>query len=133
MKESIKGINIRGLFSKNVKRLRNISNMSQASLADATGLTHNFINDIENGKKWVSAETVGKLSKALKAEPYQFFISDAKWNDQATEMFSLYLDDLEITHAKMVAEYRRRFLTETYANEEPEAGLQADREKAEKN
>jgi transcriptional regulator with XRE-family HTH domain len=38
-------------------------------LAAEADLTHNFINDIENGKKWVSAETIGKLAIALKVEP----------------------------------------------------------------
>ena len=110
MEVTIEGINIRALFSRNLKRLRKIANLSQVNLASEADLTHNFINDIENGKKWVSPETIAKLSTALKAEPYQFFISDCKWNNQVSEMFSLYLDDMEDAHAKMVEEYRRRFL-----------------------
>ena len=112
MTEIINDRSIRSLLSRNLKRLRNISRMSQLNLALAAGLAPNFINDIENGKKWVSAETIGKLSKALKAEPYEFFLSDSKWNTQVSEMFSLYLDDIEKTQAKMLAEYRNRFLTD---------------------
>ena len=114
MKETMKGISIRSLFSRNLKRLRNIANMSQMSLADEAGLTHNFINDIENGKKWVSAETIAKLAIALKAEPYQFFISESKWNDQGAEIFSLYLDDFSDSFAKMVKEYRSRYLPDFF-------------------
>ena len=110
MKETMKGISIRSLFSRNLKRLRNIANLSQLSLANDAGLTHNFINDIENGKKWVSAETIAKLAIALKAEPYQFFISETKWNDQGAEIFSLYLDDFSDSFLKMVKEYRSRYL-----------------------
>ena len=110
MKETIKGINIRSLFSKNLRRLRNIANLSQVNLAARANLTHNFINDIENGKKWVSPETIGKLANALKAEPYQFFISDSKWNSQGAELFSLYLNDFTDTFEKMTNEYRNRFL-----------------------
>ena len=33
-----------------------------------------FISDIENGKKWVSPETLEKLSKVLDIEAYQFFL-----------------------------------------------------------
>ena len=112
MKDTIKGVNIRSLFSKNVKRLRSIANISQVNLAAETGLTHNFINDIENGKKWVSPETIGKLSAALKAEPYQFFISDSKWNNQGAEMFSIYLNDFQNSFVKMIRDYRIRFLAE---------------------
>jgi len=117
MKETINGINIRSLFSRNLKRLRNIANLSQIKLASNSGLTHNFINDIENGKKWVSAETIARLSIALKAEPYQFFLSDAKWNSQGAEMFSLYLSDFEDSFKKLINEYRDRFLEQ--GSEEP--------------
>ena len=112
MEESVKGKNIRTLFSRNLKRLRGIANLSQVNLAAADDLTHNFINDIESGKKWVSAETIEKLAIALKAEPYQFFISDSKWDDRGAEIFALYLNDFEDSFEKMVDEYRDRFLAE---------------------
>jgi len=112
MKESIKGKNIRALFSKNLKRLRALANLSQVNLAAEAELTHNFINDIESGKKWVSAETIEKLAIALKAEPYQFFISDSKWDDRGAEIFALYLNDFQDSFEKMVDEYRDRFLAE---------------------
>jgi transcriptional regulator with XRE-family HTH domain len=112
MKETIKGINIRVLFSKNLKRLRGLANLSQVNLAADAGLTHNFINDIENGKKWVSPETIGKLATALKAEPYQFFIPDTKWNNQGAELFALYLNDFTDSFEKMTKEYRSRFLVD---------------------
>ena len=35
-----------------------------------------FISDIENGKKWVSPETIEKLSKFLDVEVYQFFLPE---------------------------------------------------------
>ena len=110
MKETMKGINIRSLLARNLRRLRTHTNISQMNLATLTGLTHNFINDIENGKKWVSAETIAKLAIALKAEPYQFFIADSKWNNQGAEIFSIYLNDLSDSFTKMVKEYRNRYL-----------------------
>ena len=87
-----------------------MANVSQIKLAADAGLTHNFINDIENGKKWISAETLGKLAVALKAEPYQFFLSDSKWNDRGAEIFSLYLEDFSDSISKMVKEYRQRYI-----------------------
>ena len=110
-KDDIDTINIQALFSKNLKRLRTAASISQLNLASLSGLTHNFINDIENGKKWVSAKTIGKLATALKAEPYQFFISESHWNDQGAEIFSTYLDDFTDSFQKMVKEYRRRYLS----------------------
>ena len=113
MKTTIDGVNIRRLFSQNLKRLRTIANISQLSLASLTGLAHNFINDIENGKKWVSAETIAKLAKALKAEPYQFFISESQYNDSGAEMFALYLDDFNRSCKKMTDDYRDRFIPDS--------------------
>ena len=117
MKDTIEGINIRSLFSRNLKRLRSIANVSHVRLAVDADLAHNFINDIENGKKWVSAETIAKLAIALKAEPYQFFISESQWNDQGAEMFSVYLDDLSNTFTNMVKDYRNRYFSETFEEE----------------
>ena len=119
MKETIKGINIRSLFSRNLKRLRGMANLSQINLASDSGLTHNFINDIENGKKWVSAETIAKLAVALKAEPYQFFLSDAKFDSQGAEIFSLYLDDFQDTCTRMVKEFRNRYLPDDDKDDKP--------------
>ncbi|MCL2319215.1 MAG: helix-turn-helix domain-containing protein [Treponema sp.] len=110
MKETMQGINIRSLFSRNLKRLRTMANLSQMNLAANAGLTHNFINDIENGKKWVSPETIAKLATALRAEPYQFFLADPKWNNQGAEIFSLYLNDFQDSFEKMVDDYRNRFI-----------------------
>ena len=117
MKETTKGISIRSLFSRNLKRLRRLANISQVDLAAEADLTHNFINDIENGKKWVSAETIGKLSKALKAEPYQFFISESKWDNQGAVIFSHYLKDFTDSFNKVVKEYRSRYLPDSVEDE----------------
>ena len=104
--------NIKCLFGRNLKRLRNMAKKSQLILASEAELAHNFINDIENGKKWVSAETIEKLAIALKAEPYQFFIADSKWNGKSSEIFSLYLDDFSDSIGKFVKEYRHGYLPE---------------------
>ena len=37
-------------------------------------ITTNFINDIENGKKWVSPGTLAKLCEVLEIEPYKLFL-----------------------------------------------------------
>ena len=119
MKKINSGSSIKSLFGRNLKRLRSMANISQISLAAEAELAHNFINDIESGKKWVSAVTIEKLSRALKAEPYQFFIADSKWNSQGAEMFSLYLDDFSDSMEKMVNDYRHRYLPDSPEEKEP--------------
>ena len=95
------------LISSNIKRLRSLQNISQLSLAVNTGLTHNFINDIENCKKGVSAKTLAKLSVALKVEPYQFFLPEGTSNNETM----LYVKDFNDSLQKVVSELSQQYLT----------------------
>jgi transcriptional regulator with XRE-family HTH domain len=95
------------LVSGNVKRLRSLKNLSQLNLALSTGLTHNFINDIENCKKGVSAKTLAKLSIALNAEPYQFFLPDGASNNEVMT----YVNDFNDSLQKVVGELTQQYLT----------------------
>ena len=97
-----------------------MANKSQICLSVETELAHNFINDIESGKKWVSAKTIERLAKALKAEPHQFFIAESKWSDHGAEIFSLYLDDFSDSVDKIVREYRHRYIPDIAGHEKPE-------------
>lgn len=65
---------IRTIFAKNIKFYRKKLKLSQMELATKTGITTNFINDIENGKKWVSPGTLAKLCEVLEIEPYKLFL-----------------------------------------------------------
>jgi transcriptional regulator with XRE-family HTH domain len=60
--------------------------MSQLDLAQATGLAHNFINDIENSKKFVSDVTIVKFARVLKIEPFRFFLPDEKLYTQRDDI-----------------------------------------------
>lgn len=65
---------IKELLGYNLRRIRKLKNLSQIQLAEQVDMAFTFISDIENGKKWVSPETLEKLSKALDIEVYQFFL-----------------------------------------------------------
>jgi len=106
-KTEINELYIYKLISINMKRLRALHNMSQLSLSQSTGLTHNFINDIENCKKGVSAKTMAKLSVALNAEPYQFFLPEGSANNEAM----VYVKDFNDSLQKMVTELTQQYLT----------------------
>ncbi|MDR3167057.1 MAG: helix-turn-helix domain-containing protein [Treponema sp.] len=110
MEKSITGDDIRMILGKNLKRIRLLQNMSQLNLSSRTGLAHNFINDIENGKKWISPKTLAKLTAALKVEIYQFFLPEYKSDDPADNFFTVYLDDFSDNIQKMVGELKSRYL-----------------------
>jgi transcriptional regulator with XRE-family HTH domain len=110
MNERIDGNTIRILFSKNLRRLRSLQSISQLSLATRAGLTHNFINDIENCKKWVSPQTIAKLAMVLQVEPYQFFLPESRVNEPDDSFFSVYLDDFSDSLQKMVGDLKKKYL-----------------------
>jgi transcriptional regulator with XRE-family HTH domain len=98
----IDGAYIRNLFAKNLKRYRELAKISQMDLAVASGLAHNFINDIENEKKFVSDETIAKLAKALDVEPYKLFLPVSKINAQGEEIIA---EDFSESIGVLVKEY----------------------------
>ena len=106
MIENVNENYVRRLVSKNIKRLRALRNISQLSLAIDTGLTHNFINDIENCKKGISAKTLAKLSMSLQAEPYQFFLP----NDFSDNKLKSYVNDFNDSLQKIVKELTARYV-----------------------
>jgi transcriptional regulator with XRE-family HTH domain len=106
MKDMINEGYVRQLVSKNLKRLRSLQNISQLSLALSAGLTHNFINDIENCKKGISAKTLAKLSAALGAEPHQFFLPD----DMSSDKMMIYVNDFNDSLQKVVKELTEQYL-----------------------
>jgi len=105
-KNEIDELYVKRLISSNIKRLRSLHNISQLALAVNTGLTHNFINDIENCKKGVSANTLAKLAIALNVEPYQFFLPEGSANNE----MMIYVKDFNDTLQKVVNDMTQQYL-----------------------
>jgi len=109
---AISGGDIRTLFAKNLKRFRKMVKISQLELAALTGLAHNFINDIENEKKFVSDDTIAKLANALKVEPYRFLLPEMMWSKQPEEIsMDDFSDSLGIIVKEHCSNYFRGSLT----------------------
>jgi transcriptional regulator with XRE-family HTH domain len=106
MKDHISENQVRRLVSRNLKRLRSMQNVSQLGLALNAGLTHNFINDIENCKKGISAKTLAKLCVALNAEPHQFFLPE----DMANNKMLIYMNDFNDSIQKVIKELTRQYI-----------------------
>lgn len=103
---------IRTLFGHNLKRFRKEKDISQMQLAEKADLTFNFINDIENGKKWISPNTLAKLSSALDVQPYHFFLSvQSVQNDKycKDETLSAFSDDVLNQISKILRETVERY------------------------
>lgn len=57
--------NIRLIFGLKIKHFRNKRNMTATQLADDSGLSVSYLNEIEKGKKFPKAEKIAALSTAL--------------------------------------------------------------------
>lgn len=53
------------LLGQKIKSLRKIRDLKQHELADLTGLSRNYISDIENGRYTPSVEALSKLATVL--------------------------------------------------------------------
>jgi transcriptional regulator with XRE-family HTH domain len=113
MTDDIFEAEVKAILAKNLKRLRAKQNLSQLQLAIKTGLTHNFINDLENGKKWLSPGTLGKLSKALVTEPYQFFVPESLLPAQTTKALRERIDDMTEDYLRMVHDIKANYLQDS--------------------
>lgn len=95
---------VKDLFGYNLKRIRKERNVSQMQLAESVNMVFTFISDIENGKKWISAETISKLSVALDVEPYQFFLpKDFEFKQNSS--IASFANDLSDAFKKIRSQY----------------------------
>jgi transcriptional regulator with XRE-family HTH domain len=109
MAKHFEGDDIRKIFSNNLKLFRGRKNLSQLALSAKSGLAHNFVNDIENQKKWVSPETIARLAAVLDVEPYQLFITNPLDGKQ-TKRIHVYLDELKDSFNEVVGEIKASYL-----------------------
>jgi transcriptional regulator with XRE-family HTH domain len=73
-----KVLEVRKLFGKNLTRIRKSTGYSQTALSHDIDMTHNFINELEQGTKGASFETLSKLSLILRTPVHEFFKSSGK-------------------------------------------------------
>jgi transcriptional regulator with XRE-family HTH domain len=85
---------LRKLFGSNVREYRNRYNWSQVALAKKTGVSVNFINDIESEKKWISPATLVKLANALNMEAYELLKPPESFPDNLNSIVKKYTDNI---------------------------------------
>ncbi|MDR1858211.1 MAG: helix-turn-helix domain-containing protein [Treponema sp.] len=82
------------VFSANITRHRKSLHWTQSQLAKKTGVSVNFINDLENGKKWASPVNMVKLGNALKIETYELLKPYGLFPDSLSSMLRKYNEDI---------------------------------------
>lgn len=72
----MESIEIKSIFTTNIKKYRAMNKMTQMQLAEAADISVGFLCDLESGKKWGTLETMAKLAKALHIKPYQLLMPE---------------------------------------------------------
>jgi transcriptional regulator with XRE-family HTH domain len=85
---------LRKLFSSNVREYRNRLKWSQVALAKKTGVSVNFLNDIELGRKWISPATLVKLANALNVEAHELLKPPDSFPDNLNSIVKKYTENI---------------------------------------
>jgi transcriptional regulator with XRE-family HTH domain len=65
-------MDLREVFATNLRRLRNARGLSQDDLAYEAGVSRSYLSRLEKGAFYASLKIIGRLAKALDAEPAEF-------------------------------------------------------------
>jgi transcriptional regulator with XRE-family HTH domain len=64
---------IKAILGKNIKLLRKHKGLTQAVLAEKTGISVIFLSSIERGTKFPKPDTLGKIAQVLSIEVFELF------------------------------------------------------------
>jgi len=81
---------LRAIVQTNIKRYRNYRKWTQAQLAEKVEISTNFLSDVENGKKWISLETMIKFASTFNVEPFELFKPAEAAEASVSVLFSRY-------------------------------------------
>jgi transcriptional regulator with XRE-family HTH domain len=100
---------LREIFMENIKKYRAYYNWSQVLLAQKTGVSINFINDLESGKKWASPATMVKMANVFNIHVYELLKPPNLLPDNLDSIIREYTDTiqevLKDTHSTFMKDY----------------------------
>ena len=82
-------MDLKKTFGQNIQKYRKFRKLTQEKLAEMTGIDTTSISAIENGKYFVSAETLYKLSLALKVNVSDLFDNNSSCETTYSEIIQL--------------------------------------------
>jgi transcriptional regulator with XRE-family HTH domain len=83
---------LKGILGKNIKVFRSHKQLSQADLAEKTGISITFLSNIERGNNFPLAGTLCSLAKVRGVEVFELFKGDLVPSDSKEMMSQLSKD-----------------------------------------
>jgi len=69
------------LFGRKVRAVREAAHMSRELAAEKSGITPNYLGEVERGEKWPSLEIICAIASALNISPPIFFEFEGQETD----------------------------------------------------
>jgi XRE family transcriptional regulator, regulator of sulfur utilization len=66
------------LFGRKIRAVREAVDMSRERAAEKSGITSNYLGEVERGEKWPSLEIICSISEALSVTPQTLFDFDGQ-------------------------------------------------------
>ena len=85
---------LRAILSINLKRYRILRKFTQTEFAEKIDISIPFLSDIENGKKWISPNTLAKIADTLNIEAYELLKPEKVLPDNAVNIIEKYTGDI---------------------------------------
>lgn len=102
-------------IGKNIRELRHEKGMTQAKLAEMTGVSANHISHIETGTGAISIKLVSKISQALVVTPNDVLAGEFKAEDtrsQFSDMNDINWEDVDLEDLKRGGKKRENLTRE---------------------
>ncbi|MDR2467762.1 MAG: helix-turn-helix domain-containing protein [Spirochaetaceae bacterium] len=97
------------ILGKSIKRLRLKYKWSQEILAEKVDISANFLSNIENGKTWVSPQTLAGFANAFNIEPYELFLPARELPATYSCLIKRYAEETKAMITVSLDEITRRF------------------------
>lgn len=69
-------MDIKEIFSKNLKKYRNQLGLSQEAFAEKSKLHRTYISAVESKRRSISLDNIQKIADALEIDTYKLFIKE---------------------------------------------------------
>jgi transcriptional regulator with XRE-family HTH domain len=69
------------LFGRKVRAVRDAADISRELAAEKSGITANYLGEVERGEKWPSLEIICAIATALSVSPSIFFDFESQETD----------------------------------------------------
>jgi len=84
MAESKKQRTPREVFGKNIKRARQLKDLSQEAVALEAGMSANYVGDVERGLRNIALDNMARIANALKV-PLHELLNPERFHDPIDE------------------------------------------------